>query len=94
MTAILLSRPVAARDSHHFAVLFGLGATVVYPYLAFQVINDLHARGALKGDLLQHRKNYRRGARKGLRKILSKMGISCVTSYRGAQLFEAIGLGQ
>jgi glutamate synthase (NADPH/NADH) large chain len=82
-----------ARDSHHFAVLFGLGATAVYPYLAFQVINDLHARGALKGDLLRHRKNYRRGVRKGLLKILSKMGISCITSYRGAQLFEAIGLG-
>jgi len=84
----------SARDPHHFAVLFGLGATAVYPYLAFQVINDLHARGALKGDLLQHRKNYRRGVRKGLLKILSKMGISCVTSYRGAQLFEVIGLGK
>ena len=84
----------SARDSHHFAVLFGLGATAVYPYLAFQVINDLHARGALKGDLLQHRKNYRRGVRKGLLKILSKMGISCITSYRGAQLFESVGLGK
>ena len=83
-----------ARDSHHFAVLFGLGATAVYPYLAFQVINDLHARGALKSDLLQHRKLYRRGVRKGLLKILSKMGISCVTSYRGAQLFETVGLGR
>ena len=83
-----------ARDAHHFAVLFGLGATVVYPYLAFQVINDLHAKGALKGDLLQFRKHYRRGVRKGLLKILSKMGISCITSYRGAQLFEAVGLGK
>ena len=82
-----------ARDSHHFAVLIGLGATAVYPYLAFQVINDLHTRGALKGDLLAHRKNYRRGVRKGLLKILSKMGISCITSYRGAQLFETVGLG-
>jgi glutamate synthase (NADPH/NADH) large chain len=81
-----------ARDAHHFAVLFGLGATAIYPYLAFQVINDLHARGALKGGLLEHRKNYRRGVRKGLLKILSKMGISCVTSYRGAQLFETVGL--
>jgi len=71
------------RDAHHFAVLFGLGATAVYPYLAFQVINDLHACGALKGDLLRHRKQYRQGVRKGLLKILSKMGISCVTSYRG-----------
>ena len=82
-----------ARDAHHFAVLFGLGATAVYPYLAFQVINDLHSRGALKGDLLRHRKQYRRGIRKGLLKILSKMGISCITSYRGAQLFETVGLG-
>ena len=82
-----------ARDSHHFAVLIGLGATAVYPYLAFQVINDLHARGALKGELLQHRKLYRRGVRKGLLKVLSKMGISCVSSYRGAQLFETVGLG-
>jgi glutamate synthase (NADPH/NADH) large chain len=82
-----------ARDAHHFAVLLGLGATAVYPYLAFQVINDLHARGAIKGDLLKHRKQYRKGVRKGLLKILSKMGISCITSYRGAQLFETVGLG-
>ena len=82
-----------ARDAHHFAVLLGLGATAVYPYLAFQVINDLHDRGAIKGDLLQHRKQYRTGVRKGLLKILSKMGISCIASYRGAQLFETVGLG-
>ena len=82
-----------ARDAHQFAVLLGVGATAVYPFLAFQIINDLHARGALKGDLLQHRKFYRRGIRKGLLKVLSKMGISCVSSYRGAQLFETVGLG-
>ena len=82
------------RDSHQFAVLLGLGATAVYPYLAFQIINDLHTRGALKNDMLQHRKYYRRGVRKGLLKVLSKMGISCVSSYRGAQLFEAVGLGR
>ena len=76
-----------ARDSHQFAVLFGVGATAVYPFLAFQIINDLHAKGALKGDLLQHRKFFRRGVRKGLLKVLSKMGISCISSYRGAQLF-------
>jgi len=84
----------SARNSHHFAVLLGVGATAVYPYLAFQVINDLHARGALGGDLLQHRKYYRRGVRKGLLKVLSKMGISCVSSYRGAQLFETVGLSE
>jgi glutamate synthase (NADPH/NADH) large chain len=81
-----------ARDSHQFAVLVGVGATAVYPYLAYQVINDLQKLGALGGDLLQHRKFYRRGVRKGLLKILSKMGISCVSSYRGAQLFETVGL--
>ena len=81
-----------ARDSHQFAVLLGVGATAIYPYLAFQVINDLYKRGALDGDLLQHRKYYRRAVRKGLLKILSKMGISCVASYRGAQLFETVGL--
>ncbi|MGD8385228.1 MAG: glutamate synthase large subunit, partial [Lysobacterales bacterium] len=84
----------SARNSHHFAVLLGVGATAVYPYLAFQVINDLHARGALGGDLLQHRKYYRRGVRKGILKVLSKMGISCVSSYRGAQLFETVGLDE
>jgi glutamate synthase (NADPH/NADH) large chain len=83
-----------ARDSHQFAVLLGVGATAIYPYLAFQVINDLYKRGALTGDLLQHRKYYRRGVRKGLLKILSKMGISCVASYRGAQLFETVGLAR
>ncbi|KAA9131430.1 glutamate synthase large subunit [Marinihelvus fidelis] len=83
-----------ARDSHQFAVLFGVGATAVYPYLAFQVINDLHAQGAIKGDLLQARKYYRRGVRKGLLKVLSKMGISCISSYRGAQLFETVGLSK
>jgi glutamate synthase (NADPH/NADH) large chain len=83
-----------ARDSHQFAVLLGVGATAIYPYLAFQVINDLHRCGALQGELLQHRKFYRRGVRKGLLKILSKMGISCVSSYRGAQLFETVGLAR
>jgi glutamate synthase (NADPH/NADH) large chain len=82
------------RDAHQFAVLLGVGATAIYPYLAFQVINDLQERGALRGELLQHRKFYRRGVRKGLLKILSKMGISCVSSYRGAQLFETVGLSE
>ncbi|MEM7708473.1 MAG: glutamate synthase large subunit [Pseudomonadota bacterium] len=82
----------SARDPHHFAVLIGLGATAIYPYLAYQVLNELHAEGRLKGDPLQLRKQYRRGIRKGLLKILSKMGISTIASYRGAQLFEALGL--
>lgn len=83
-----------ARDSHHFAVLFGFGATAVYPYLAYQVLNDLIRSGEMLMDPIEAKNNYRRGINKGLLKILSKMGISTITSYRGAQLFEAIGLSE
>ncbi|HDZ38326.1 MAG TPA: glutamate synthase large subunit, partial [Marinobacter sp.] len=81
-----------ARDPHHFAVLFGFGATAIYPYLAYQVLNDLIRTGELLMDPIDAKNNYRKGINKGLLKILSKMGISTVASYRGAQLFEAIGL--
>lgn len=80
------------RDPHHFAVLFGFGATAVYPYLAYRVLNDLCAAGEIQIEPLQSHENYRKGINKGLMKILSKMGISTIASYRGAQLFEAIGL--
>jgi glutamate synthase (NADPH/NADH) large chain len=82
----------SARDPHQFAVLLGLGATAIYPYLAFQSINLQQQSGALDGDPILLRKNYRRGIRKGLLKILSKMGICTMASYRGSQLFEAVGL--
>ncbi|WP_166266366.1 glutamate synthase large subunit [Marinobacter caseinilyticus] len=81
-----------ARDPHHFAVLFGFGATAVYPYLAYQVLNDLIRTGEVLMDPIEAKNNYRKGINKGLLKILSKMGISTITSYRGAQLFEAIGV--
>ncbi|HQW53088.1 MAG TPA: glutamate synthase large subunit, partial [Acinetobacter sp.] len=81
-----------ARDPHQFAVLLGFGATAVYPYLAYDVINDLVAKGELLGDPLQAQANFRKGIEKGLLKVLSKMGISTVASYRGGQLFEAVGL--
>jgi len=82
----------SARDPHQYAVLLGLGATAIYPYLAFQSINQQQESGALDGESIQLRKNYRRGIRKGLLKILSKMGICTMASYRGSQLFEAVGL--
>ncbi len=81
-----------ARDPHHFAVLIGFGATAVYPYLAYQVLNDLIRKGDMLMDPVQAKNNYRKGINKGLLKILSKMGISAIASYRGAQLFEAVGL--
>lgn len=82
------------RDSHQLAVLLGFGATAVYPYLAYNVIADLVDKGELLGDPLYAKNNFRKSLDKGLLKILSKMGISTVSSYRGAQLFEAVGLSE
>jgi glutamate synthase (NADPH/NADH) large chain len=86
-----------ARDPHHFACLVGFGATAVYPYLAYQTLHALGRRGILggkaSGEPQQIGRSYRRGVKKGLLKILSKMGIGCIASYRGAQLFEIVGLG-
>ncbi len=81
-----------ARDPHHFAVLLGFGATAIYPYLAYDVIADLVKCGDIIGDPLEAQTYFRKGINKGLLKILSKMGISTVASYRGGQLFEAVGL--
>lgn len=81
-----------ARDPHHFAVLIGVGATAIYPYLALQIINKMHTDSLLEYDLISARHNYFKGINKGLLKIISKMGISTIASYRGAQLFEAVGL--
>ena len=80
-----------ARDAHHIACLIGYGATAVYPYLVYQSLHDLVQRG--RADRQQQLgRSYRRGIRKGLFKIMSKMGISSISSYRGAQLFEIVGL--
>ncbi|WP_419811897.1 glutamate synthase large subunit [Bacterioplanoides sp.] len=84
----------AARDAHQFAVLLGFGATAVYPWLAFDVLTDLHRTNELLGDPLKSHQNFRKAIRKGLLKILSKMGISTIASYRGSQLFEAVGLSK
>ncbi|MCE8011114.1 glutamate synthase large subunit [Halomonas daqingensis] len=81
-----------ARDAHQMAVLFGVGATAVFPWLAYQVMADMHRTGELSGNPADARENYRKGMQKGLYKILSKMGISTLASYRGSQLFEAVGL--
>lgn len=82
----------AIRDPHQFAVVIGFGATAVYPYLAYEVLADMIRQGDVLGNPFALYKNYRKGINKGLLKIMSKMGISTIASYRGAQLFEAIGL--
>ncbi len=84
-----------ARDSHHFACLIGYGATAVYPYMAYQTLFDLMRKGALKMEAAARQeigRSYRRAIRKGLFKIMSKMGISTIASYRSGQLFEIVGL--
>lgn len=82
----------AIRNPHQFAVVIGFGATAVYPYLAYEVLDDMIRTNELQGDPRQLHKNFRKGINKGLFKIMSKMGISTIASYRGAQLFEAVGL--
>jgi len=83
----------SVRDPHHFAVLIGYGATAVHPYLAYEVLHDMVRSGEIKsGEPAQLMAKYRKGINKGLYKITSKMGISTITSYRGAQLFESVGL--
>jgi glutamate synthase (NADPH/NADH) large chain len=90
--ANLLIETGTCRDSHSAAALIGYGATAIFPYLSYHVINGLIESGEVLADVDAAYKNYRKALDKGLMKILSKMGISTVASYRGAQLFEAIGL--
>lgn len=82
------------REVHHFALLFGYGASAINPYLAYHACDYLIDEGVLKMDKDQAIGNYRRALEKGFKKILSKMGISTLQSYRGAQIFEALGLGE
>ena len=91
--ANILVETATARDPHHFGVLLGYGATAIYPYLAYACLNDLIQTGEIKNiDRAEACKRYRKGINKGLFKITSKMGISTIASYRGAQLFEIVGL--
>ena len=81
------------REVHHAAVLIGYGAAAVNPYLAFETVDDLIATGPLAGmDSRKAVRNYVKALGKGVLKIMSKMGISTVSSYCGAQVFEAVGL--
>ncbi|MCP3675473.1 MAG: glutamate synthase large subunit, partial [Gammaproteobacteria bacterium] len=90
----IIVETATCRDPHHFAVLIGLGATAIYPYFAMQVISQLHTNEQLECDLFSGRVNYLKAINKGLLKILSKMGISTIASYRNSSLFEIIGLHQ
>ncbi|MFN2170835.1 MAG: glutamate synthase large subunit [Candidatus Promineifilaceae bacterium] len=81
------------RETHQFAVLLGYGASAINPYLAFETIADIVDRGLITGtDYQTATEKYIKASVKGIVKILSKMGISTIHSYRGAQIFEALGL--
>ena len=84
------------RDVHHVAMLIGYGAGAVNPYLAFETMESLCEAGTMLRPVDFHtaEKNYVKALHKGVLKIMSKMGISTLQSYRGAQIFEAIGLNQ
>jgi glutamate synthase (NADPH/NADH) large chain len=84
------------REVMHFALLLGYGASAVNPYLAVETLEDLHRRGCLPPGLSLEKAlaNYVKAVNKGLLKVISKMGISTLQSYQGAQIFEAVGLNQ
>ena len=84
-----------ARECHHIALLIGFGAAAVNPYLALETVQDMVRRGVLDGVTAKKAtENLVKALGKGLLKIMSKMGVSTVASYTGAQIFEAIGLGE
>jgi len=85
-----------ARESHHFALLIGYGAGAINPYLALETLAQLRDEGLLEADISYEEAvaHYLKAIKKGVVKIMSKMGISTIQSYRGAQIFEAIGLSQ
>ncbi len=82
------------REVHHFALLLAYGVGAVNPYLAFETLADMHTDGRIKGNLtledVDH--HYVKAINKGVTKVMSKMGISTLHSYRGSQIFEAVGL--
>ncbi|CDO29231.1 glutamate synthase large subunit [Mycolicibacterium porcinum] len=84
-----------AREVHHMAMLCGFGAAAINPYMAFESIEDMVDRGVIAGITSDQAKaNYVKAAGKGVLKVMSKMGISTLASYTGAQLFQAIGVSQ
>ncbi len=88
----LIVESAEPREVHHFALLFGYGADCVYPYLAYEAIDYLIEEKDIHIGSKAARKKYIKALTDGILKILSKMGISTLRSYRGAQIFEALGL--
>jgi len=91
----LIAETGEAREVHHIACLIGFGAAAVNPYLALASVRELAAAGRTAAPLapVQAELNYQRAIENGLLKVMAKMGISTLLSYRGAQMFEALGVG-
>ena len=83
-----------AREINHFALLLGYGASIINPYLAFGAIDYMVKEGKIEMEYKEARKNYIKAIDKGLLKIFSKMGISTLRSYHGAQIFESLGISK
>ncbi|HEX9880004.1 MAG TPA: glutamate synthase large subunit, partial [Candidatus Binatia bacterium] len=99
MRASIVVETGEAREEHHFTCLLGYGASMIHPYVTFETITHLMSNGSrkieLNGlDLPKALQNYKKAIEHGILKIMAKMGISTLASYRGAQIFEAVGLNQ
>ncbi len=92
--ANIIVETASCRDPHQFAVLLGFGATAIYPYLAYETLAQMVDNRTINKSYREAIINYRNGINKGLYKIMSKMGISTIASYRCAKLFEAVGLNE
>ena len=82
------------REVMHAALLLGYGASALCPYITFAILDDLVKKGKIQEEYATAEKNYIKAVDKGLKKIMSKMGISTIRSYRGAKIFESIGLSE
>ncbi|WP_217608837.1 glutamate synthase central domain-containing protein, partial [Bacillus sp. GbtcB15] len=82
------------REVHHFAALIGYGVDAINPYLAFATYKEAVLDGSLSYSYEDVVAKYIKGVTEGVVKVMSKMGISTVQSYRGAQIFEAVGISQ
>ena len=95
MRASIIAETGDARDVHHFGALIGFGASAIIPYVAFDVLRSLTQEGVFGDDTLEEVfRRYGQAVDTGILKIMSKMGISAVASYHGAQIFEALGVSE
>jgi glutamate synthase (NADPH/NADH) large chain len=94
MQIAIVVETAEAREVNHFALLFAFGATAVNPYMVFAILNEKIKTHEIQLDYHTAEKNYIKSISKGLLKVLSKMGISTLRSYRGAQIYEAVGIGR